>query len=105
MTHLPLSGVLDAPTLHQMALPRCGTHDGHGRAAGAPPARRRRTARHGEHQGSRWALGSGVLGSAPLELVGKMLWVGGAAPLAQHQPRIHLVVIFKAFSFRLVSMA
>ncbi|XP_030818521.1 matrix metalloproteinase-28 isoform X3 [Camarhynchus parvulus] len=40
VTHLPPSGLLDAPTLHQMALPRCGTDDGHGRAA---PARRRRS--------------------------------------------------------------
>ncbi|NXQ11789.1 MMP28 protein, partial [Peucedramus taeniatus] len=48
VTHLPLSGVLDAPTLHQMALPRCGTDDGDSRAARAPPARRRRTAQHGQ---------------------------------------------------------
>ncbi|XP_054022543.1 matrix metalloproteinase-28 [Dryobates pubescens] len=51
VTHLPPSGVLDAPTLHQMALPRCGTGDGEsqagraGRAASGP--RRRRTAQHG----------------------------------------------------------
>ncbi|XP_063258572.1 matrix metalloproteinase-28 isoform X3 [Prinia subflava] len=51
VSHLPLSGVLDAPTLHQMALPRCGTDDGDSRAAGArrarPARRRRRTAQHG----------------------------------------------------------
>ncbi|XP_064250508.1 matrix metalloproteinase-28 isoform X4 [Passer domesticus] len=48
VSHLPPSGVLDARTLHQMARPRCGTDDGHGRAAGAAPARRRRrTAQHG----------------------------------------------------------
>lgn len=54
MTHLPLSGVLDAPTLHQMALPRCGTDDGDSRAAGTRRGslarRRRRTAQHGEHR-------------------------------------------------------
>ncbi|PKK23608.1 matrix metallopeptidase 28 [Columba livia] len=45
VTHLPLSGVLDAPTLHQMALPRCGTGDGESRSAWArqaSTARRRR---------------------------------------------------------------
>ncbi|NXU12826.1 MMP28 protein, partial [Pardalotus punctatus] len=62
VTHLPLSGELDAPTLHQMALPRCGTDDGESRAAGAsrtsPTRRRRRTAQRGEHPcpvaGGRW---------------------------------------------------
>ncbi|XP_065503204.1 matrix metalloproteinase-28 [Caloenas nicobarica] len=51
VTHLPLSGVLDAPTLHQMALPRCGTGDGESRGAWARRAsaarRRRQTAPHG----------------------------------------------------------
>uniref|UniRef100_A0A8C5JB25 Matrix metallopeptidase 28 n=1 Tax=Junco hyemalis TaxID=40217 RepID=A0A8C5JB25_JUNHY len=45
VTHLPASGVLDAPTLHQMALPRCGTDDGHGRTV--PARRHRRSAQHG----------------------------------------------------------
>ncbi|NWQ84303.1 MMP28 protein, partial [Columbina picui] len=50
VTHLPLSGVLDAPTLHQMALPRCGTGDGESRGAWARRAsaarRRRQTMPH-----------------------------------------------------------
>ncbi|NXG06398.1 MMP28 protein, partial [Sakesphorus luctuosus] len=64
VTHLPLSGVLDAPTLHQMAQPRCGTDDGDSRAAGtrrgSAARRRRRTAQHGGHRqqrslwGGRW---------------------------------------------------
>lgn len=72
MTHLPLSGVLDAPTLHQMALPRCGTGDGESRAASAHRAsaarRRRRTTQHGEHQrrGSRCGLGFWGAGSPTL---------------------------------------
>ncbi|NXS14978.1 MMP28 protein, partial [Neodrepanis coruscans] len=33
VTHLPLSGVLDGPTLHQMAQPRCGTDDGERRGS------------------------------------------------------------------------
>ncbi|XP_023794932.1 matrix metalloproteinase-28 [Cyanistes caeruleus] len=45
VSHLPPSGLLDAPTLHQMALPRCGTDDGDSRAAGT--RRARRTAQHG----------------------------------------------------------
>ncbi|XP_051492041.1 matrix metalloproteinase-28 [Apus apus] len=45
VTHLPPSGLLDAPTLHQMSLPRCGTGDGAHRAPAAP--RRRRSAQHG----------------------------------------------------------
>ncbi|KFQ34693.1 Matrix metalloproteinase-28, partial [Mesitornis unicolor] len=47
VTHLPLSGVLDAPTLHQMALPRCGTGDRDSRTHWASAARRRRMAQHG----------------------------------------------------------
>ncbi|XP_058710688.1 matrix metalloproteinase-28 isoform X1 [Poecile atricapillus] len=45
VSHLPPSGLLDAPTLHQMSLPRCGTDDGDSRAAGT--RRARRTAQHG----------------------------------------------------------
>uniref|UniRef100_A0A8V5GMQ6 Uncharacterized protein n=1 Tax=Melopsittacus undulatus TaxID=13146 RepID=A0A8V5GMQ6_MELUD len=50
VTHLPLSGVLDAPTLHQMALPRCGTGDGErdtGTQQASSTRRHRRTAQHG----------------------------------------------------------
>ncbi|NXU77935.1 MMP28 protein, partial [Oreotrochilus melanogaster] len=45
VTHLPPSGLLDAPTLHQMALPRCGTGDGKSRDSASP--RRRRNTQHG----------------------------------------------------------
>ncbi|NXX98248.1 MMP28 protein, partial [Centropus bengalensis] len=66
VTHLPLSGVLDAPTLHQMAQPRCGTGDGESRAAWARrvPAtrRRRRTTQHGEHPCWASQRDSGTLG-------------------------------------------
>ncbi|NXV72433.1 MMP28 protein, partial [Atlantisia rogersi] len=59
VTHLPLSGVLDAPTLHQMALPRCGTGDGERGAAGAHRAsatrRHRRTTQHGARCGAELA--------------------------------------------------
>lgn len=49
VSHLPPSGVLDAPTLRQMGRPRCGTGDGE--SWGHPAAlRHRRSAQHGEHR-------------------------------------------------------
>ncbi|XP_067165774.1 matrix metalloproteinase-28 isoform X2 [Apteryx mantelli] len=59
VSHLPLSGVLDAPTVHQMGRPRCGTDDARSHAAwarrvrallsgsGAAARRRKRYAPHG----------------------------------------------------------
>ncbi|XP_010181721.1 PREDICTED: matrix metalloproteinase-28, partial [Mesitornis unicolor] len=54
VTHLPLSGVLDAPTLHQMALPRCGTGDRDSRTHWASAARRRRMAQHVTYRVVNW---------------------------------------------------
>ncbi|XP_064892539.1 matrix metalloproteinase-28 isoform X3 [Columba livia] len=54
VTHLPLSGVLDAPTLHQMALPRCGTSDGESRGAWARRASTARRRRQTTPHGGRW---------------------------------------------------
>ncbi|XP_030328255.1 matrix metalloproteinase-28 isoform X2 [Strigops habroptila] len=54
VTHLPLSGVLDAPTLHQMSLPRCGTGDGESRAAGTRWASTTRRHRRTTQHGGRW---------------------------------------------------
>uniref|UniRef100_A0A8C4WPJ0 Matrix metallopeptidase 28 n=1 Tax=Gopherus evgoodei TaxID=1825980 RepID=A0A8C4WPJ0_9SAUR len=39
VTHLPLSGVLDTSTLHQMNLPRCGVSDAESHAAWAERVR------------------------------------------------------------------
>ncbi|XP_072834341.2 matrix metalloproteinase-28 isoform X1 [Pogona vitticeps] len=62
LSHLPVSGALDASTLHRMRLPRCGVRDTEGHTAwkartGAPfageTARRRRKRRY-LHQSSKW---------------------------------------------------
>lgn len=97
MTHLPLSGVLDARTLHQMALPRCGTDDG-----ASPARRRRRTAQHGQCSpapAGLWGLGSGLLGSPVLDSWGSCCGWEVQPHWHSIQLRLRLEVIFKAVLF------